>query len=301
MKIKYNLYQIDAFTKRPFTGNPAGVITNADGLREEDMQKIARELNNSETAFIFSSEDNDHDLYIRYFTPKMEVPICGHATIAAHYARAIENNLDTIQVMQKSGAGVLPVKIEKKENDYSIIMTQGKIDFGDYIEGVNKSSLLSALGLTEADLHEESRIQIVSTGHSKVMIGIQNQSKLDMLEPDFSKLAILSKEIGCNGYYVFTLDSTEADILVKGRMFAPAVGINEDPVTGNANGPLGAYLIKHGMVSHNGSHFKFKAKQGEAMGRAGVIAVEVEINNEQPTAVRISGDAVIVFKTELIL
>ena len=108
---KYNLYQIDSFTKEKFTGNPAGVITNADGLNDEEMQKIARELNNSETAFIFSSDSSEYDAHIRFFTPRNEVPICGHATIAAHYARAIENNLDTSRVFHKTGAGILPVDV----------------------------------------------------------------------------------------------------------------------------------------------------------------------------------------------
>src|SRR5665647_706451 len=87
-------YQIDSFTKERFKGNPAGVVVNADGLDDNQMQLIARELNNSETAFLFSKDDNDCDGVIRYFTPKTEVPTCGHATIAAMYAKAIEDNLD---------------------------------------------------------------------------------------------------------------------------------------------------------------------------------------------------------------
>ncbi len=300
MAKKYKLYQIDSFTKQKFYGNPAGVITNADGLREGEMQQIARELNNSETAFIFTSDSPDYDVYIRYFTPVVEVPICGHATIAAHYARAMEGNLGSIALRQKSGAGILPVGIVWDNKDYRIIMTQGKIEFGDYIEGENKRLLLAALGLEATTIAEGCPIQIVSTGHSKVMIGIKSSLVLNQLKPDFGLLTRLSGVIGCNGYYIFTLEAQE-DILVKGRMFAPAVGINEDPVTGNANGPLGAYLIKHKLVQHNGSCFTFKAKQGEAIGRAGIIEVEVRINNDEPVEVKISGEAVIVYQTELIL
>jgi len=118
MTRKYNLYQIDSFTKEKLTGNPAGVITNADGLTDYEMQKIARELNNSETAFIFSSNSNEYDVHIRFFTPTNEVPICGHATIAAHYARAIENGLSTSRVYHKTGAGILPVDIVEENEDY---------------------------------------------------------------------------------------------------------------------------------------------------------------------------------------
>lgn len=301
MKKKYNLYQIDSFTKKKFTGNPAGVITNADGLTTDDMQKIARELNNSETAFVFSSDSADHDVYIRFFTPTSEVPICGHATIAAHYARAIENKLDSKRIYHKTGVGVLPVDIVNENNDYKIVMTQGKIEFGRIIDGVNKKTLLSALNIGKNDLLEKQDIQIVSTGHSKVMIGIKNIETLNKMKPNYDELSKLSRIINCNGYYVFTIDSQDSDILINGRMFAPAIGINEDPVTGNANGPLGAYLVHHNIVKHNDSLFKFKAKQGETMKRPGIIEVEVKIEDKEPVEVKVLGNAVIIFKSELSL
>ncbi|AKN31349.1 hypothetical protein Ccar_10995 [Clostridium carboxidivorans P7] len=299
---EYNLYQIDSFAKEKFTGNPAGVITNADGLTDCEMQKIARELNNSETAFIFSSNnDDEYDVHVRFFTPTNEVPICGHATIAAHYARAIENNLDTSRVYHKTGAGILPVDIIKENQDYKIVMTQGKIEFSDIIDGINKEELLKALNVKNSDLLENYKIQIVSTGHSKVMVGIKSIETLNELQPDYTALSKLSASIKCNGYYVFTVNEEDSDILVHGRMFAPAIGINEDPVTGNANGPLGAYLIHHNLVHHNNSSFKFKALQGEAIKRAGVIEVEVRIENMEPIEVKVSGNAVIAFKSELSL
>lgn len=297
---KYNLYQIDSFSKEKFTGNPAGVITNADGLTDDEMQKIARELNNSETAFIFSSNSNDYDVHVR-FTPTSEVPICGHATIAAHYARAVENGLDTSRVYQKTGAGILPVDIIKGNEDYKIVMTQGQIEFGTIIDGINKEELLAALNINNSDLLDNYEIQIASTGHSKVMIGIKSIETLNTLQPDCNALSKLSKIIKCNGYYVFTVNSQDSDILINGRMFAPAVGINEDPVTGNANGPLGAYLVKHNLVKHNNSIFKFKAKQGEAIKRTGIIEVEVKIEDKKPVEVKIYGNAVIIFKAELLL
>jgi PhzF family phenazine biosynthesis protein len=297
----YRLYQVDSFATDKFAGNPAGVIPNADGLTELEMQKIARELNNSETAFLFVPETSDCDVHVRFFTPKKEVPTCGHATIAAHYVRALERGLGTSRVLQKTGAGILPVDIIRDQDDYRIIMTQAKIEFGAMIDGDNKNVLLSALAITDEDLDQNCPIQIVSTGHSKVMIGIKDSKTLNGIKPDFSALIKLSEIIGCNGYYVFTLDSMESDILVKGRMFAPAIGIYEDPVTGNANGPLGAYLVHYKIVSHNGSIFRFNARQGEAMGRAGTIGVEVSIKQGEPKEVKISGNAVIAFQSELTL
>lgn len=299
MARKYNLYQIDSFTKEKFVGNPAGVITNADGLTSDEMQKIARELNNSETAFIFSSNNKEYDVHTRFFTPKNEVPICGHATIAAHYARAIENKLNTSRVYHKTGAGILPVDIVKENKDYKITMTQGKIEFGDIIEGINRKNLLSALNISDGDLLESYPIQIVSTGHSKVMVGINKIATINEMKPNYDALSRLSNNIKCNGFYVFTVDSQDSDILVHGRMFAPAIGINEDPVTGNANGPLGAYLVHYKLINHDNSLFLFKAKQGEAIKRSGIIEVQVIIENNEPVEVKISGNAVIVFKAEL--
>jgi len=301
MTKKYKLYQIDSFTKEKLTGNPAGVITNADGLTDDEMQKIARELNNSETAFIFSSNSNEYDVHIRFFTPTNEVPICGHATIAAHYARAVENGLDASRVYHKTGAGILPVDIIKENEDYKIVMTQGKIEFGDIVDDINKEKLLTALNIKNNDLLENYDIQIVSTGHSKVMVGIKSIKTLNTLHPDYDALSKLSKIINCNGYYVFTVNSQDSEILIHGRMFAPAIGINEDPVTGNANGPLGAYLVHHNLIKHNNSLIKFKAKQGEAIKRAGIIEVEVKIEDNEPIEVRVSGNAVIAFKSELSL
>jgi PhzF family phenazine biosynthesis protein len=112
-------------------------------------------------------------------------------------------------------------------------------------------------------------------------------------------LTRISKEIKCNGYFVFTFDTNEKGILTKGRMFAPAIGINEDPVTGNANGPLGAYLIQHKLVTHNEKTFSFRGKQGEAINRPGIIEVDVEIENGLPRKVKIGGRARKVFKTEI--
>lgn len=167
-----------------------------------------------------------YDVEVRFFTPTKEVPICGHATIAAHYARAVENSMETVRIYQKTGAGILPVDIIKEKDDYRIVMTQGKIEFGDTLTG---------------------------------------------------------------------------DILVHGRMFAPAIGISEDPVTGNANGPLGAYLVHYKKVDCTSSRFFFRAMQGEAIHRPGVIDVQVDINNGEPDEVKISGNAVIVFQSEILL
>ncbi len=277
---KVCVYQVDAFTTEKFRGNPAGVVTNADDLTEVEMQTIARELNNSETAFVLSPTGPDHDVWIRFFTPLTEVPICGHATIASHYVLAREKNLPSCTVVQKTGAGVLPVEIIQEEQDYRIIMTQGKIEYDDSLGKAEQDQITEALGLNPSDRDERWPMQIVSTGHSKVLIGIKSRAVLHALRPNLAALARISGTIGCNGFYVFTLDAS--DVLVHGRMFAPAIGIAEDPVTGNANGPLGAYLVRHGLVQPSDSTFAFQAKQGEAIGRPGIVDVEVTLEHGVP-------------------
>ncbi|MEK4299368.1 PhzF family isomerase [Oceanobacillus sp. FSL W8-0428] len=297
---RYQIYQVDVFTQEKFQGNPAGVVLDAEGLDVNQMQNIAREINCSETAFIFPPESSNHDFRVRYFTPTTEVPVCGHATIAALYVWAHHNNMtDFSRIKIKTEAGILPIEITEKNNDYQIVITQEKIEFGPIIKGIDKERLLSAFDLTPDALHNQCPIQIVSTGHSKVLIGIKSRDKLNQLSPNMNLLVKLSKHIQCNGYFVFTLDSKDTNILTYGRMFAPAIGINEDPVTGNAHGPAGAYLVQHQLMPLKGRMFHFSGVQGEAIKRTGIVDVTVHCNNQKPVQVQIGGYAVIVFQAEI--
>lgn len=295
----YRIYQIDAFTKSRFEGNPAGVIANADGLTDSQMQAIARELNNSETAFILSPTSSDHEVWIRFFTPTMEVPTCGHATISAHFVRALEKGLASCRVHQRIGIGVLPVDIYKEDSGYRVTMTQGPAEISLPIKGKNQNDILNALGLSVSDIDDRCPIQIASTGSSKVMIGIKSREKLNSLTPDLGSLANISRNIGSNGYFVFTVDLDDNNILSHGRMFAPAMGISEDPVTGNANGPLGAYLVHNNILKAQNGSLTFKGKQGEAIGRPGIVTVNVEVKDGKPVKIQVGGHAVVAFKTEI--
>lgn len=292
----YIVYQIDAFTKNRFKGNPAGVVVNADGLDESQMQQIARELNNSETAFLFEADDTTCDGIIRYFTPTKEVPTCGHATIAAMYAKAINESLTSRILRYKTQIGILPFEIQRSGDDIYVVMTQGSFSTEEIRDGETVARILNALGLTEEDLNKNCPIQIASTGHSKVMIGIKSPKKLNSLDPAMEELKTISEYLRCNGYFVFVFQPG-ADILTQGRMFAPAIGITEDPVTGNANGPLGGYLVHNKLVNPESDIFKFKGKQGEKLGRTGIVDVIVKLKDGNPDVIQIAGSAVVVFKT----
>jgi len=295
---KYRIYQVDSFTREKLRGNPAGVVTNADGLSESQMQRIARELNNSETAFVLAPEGPDHDVHVRFFTPTMEVPLCGHATVAAHYVLAKERHLDNARVVQKTKAGLIPVDIARDGDDYTITMTQGAYSMTDPFAPALVARIAAALGISVSDIRPDCPVCIASTGYGKVMIGIRSNELLHSLKPDAAALISISKEIGCNGYYIFTLNPGE-DALVHGRMFSPAGGIPEDPVTGNANGPLGGYLVRLGLCQSDPDSFSCKVVQGEAMGRAGSMGIYVKKENGAPALIQLSGEAVVAFSAEL--
>ena len=241
---KYRVYQVDAFTKEKLTGNAAGVVPDARGLTEGQMQRIARELNNSETAFLFPGKEGEYDVHIRFFTPTREVPVCGHATIASHYIRAMELGLDSARVVQKCGAGLFAVDVYREKGDHRVVMSQGKAVIGEPLSQEHQDRVLAALGVTWDDLRPGCPMASASVGSPKLMVVLKDLDRLHGLKPDLEALKVLSGEIGCSGYLVFTLHPGE-EPLVHGRMFGPANGVAEDPVTGIANGPMGAYLVQY--------------------------------------------------------
>jgi PhzF family phenazine biosynthesis protein len=206
-----------------------------------------------------------------------------------------------LQGYSKIGAGILPVKIIHEDEDYRIVMTQGAIEFGEPLTGQQRDEIVAALCLSSHDLDTRCPVQIVFTGHSKVLVGIQKRSVLNQLRPNLTRLIEISQKIKCNGYFVFALGNDSGEVISHGRMFAPAIGIPEDPVTGNANGPLGAYLVQHRLAHTDGCRLALTGQQGEAIGRLGTMEVTVEIVEGRPKLVRIGGRAVIVFKSELAL
>nr|BFE51272.1 PhzF family isomerase [Saccharothrix mutabilis subsp. capreolus] len=290
------LYQVDSFTRTPFTGNPAGVVLDAEGMTEHDMQAVARELNNSETAFVLPADGDDHDVRVRFFTPTTEVPTCGHATVAAHYARTVEYGLPAGSLVQKTGTGLLQRIDVSHEDGIHIAMRQGEPEFGPELTGAQADRLVRALGVHTRDL-PGSPIQIVSTGHSKVLVELKSRHTVDALAPDMAALTNLSRAVGSNGFMIFTRDTGHPDLLTWSRMFAPAIGITEDPVTGNGHGPLGAYLAHHDLAPLTGGALEFTGRQGVAMGRPGDVRVRVV--SAGGLEVTISGEAVIAFRGEL--
>lgn len=285
------IYVVDAFTTQPNTGNRAGVVLDADHLSTQEMQDIAAFAGYSETAFVLSPKDQSHDIHVRYFTPTNEVPICGHATIATHFLRATSGHHSDYPLIAKTGAGHLPVSIFGSPEELLVKMTQGRVEFLPPFNARQRSELASALGVSESDF-SDLPIQVVTTGHSKVMVPMLSRSTLDGLTPNNEKLKAMSAEIGCNGFFPFVLEGSRQEPVTYGRMFAPAIGINEDPVTGNANGPAGAYLVHHDLIECD-QKVSYWGYQGLAIQKPGRVLVTVE-KTDSILHVSIAGQAVLV-------
>lgn len=292
------LFHVDAFTTTRFRGNPAGVVLNADGMSDAEMQDLARELKHSETAFVLAPDGADHDVRLRYFSPTTEVPLCGHATIATHYVRAGLPGFGSSEFRQKTAAGIQRIRIGRNEaGGRRVFMQQERPRIDPPLDASVRHRIAAALGVADDQLTATLPLQVVSTGHGKVMVPLEPTVDLDALAPRMPALAALSAEIGCNGYFAFQLRKGEA--ATDGRMFAPAIGIDEDPVTGNANGPLGAYLVHHRLLPHDGASLRFAGHQGRALRRDGIVHVEVRIVDDEPVEVTIAGDACILFSAPL--
>lgn len=285
------IHVVDAFTLEPGTGNRAGVVFEADDLSSEQMQAIASFAAYSETAFVLEPCDAGHDIEVRFFTPSTEVPICGHATIATHFLRAQQLDLGDTTLVAKTGAGNLAVTIEGRGPKAKIVMHPATPDFGPKLTTAQAETMIRALGLDPAVVSDDLPIQIVSTGHSKVMVPVTSKEALDQLAPDMKGLTAISSDIGCNGFFVFVVEGLPDQPSIYGRMFAPAIGIAEDPVTGNANGPAGAYLVHHGVISL-GDGVTILGHQGHAMGRPGVVEVRIRPTEGRDFQVEVAGNAV---------
>ena len=289
MNIKIHI--VDAFTLEPGAGNRAGVVLDADGLSVSQMQAIAAFAGYSETAFVLQAKSSDHDLQVRYFTPIMEVPICGHATIAAHFIRARQEQLKQESFQVLTGAGILPVWISGEGPDTKITMQQATPTFGAVLNDSEISMMLKGLGLAPDDLVQGLPAQIVSTGHSKVIIPVRNTAILRKIDLDKDTLTSLSNLISCKGFFPFAVLKNQEEFATQGRMFAPAIGIEEDPITGNANGPAGAYLYHYDVLKLDGE-LTYSAHQGYEMGKLGTKFVTLNNQGANQLNVKISGNAV---------
>jgi len=281
------IHQVDAFTDTRFTGNPAGVVLGADALDDSTMLAIARELNNADTAFVSSADGNDHDLRVRFFTPRTEAAFVGHATLAVHAVLAM---LDGARLRRQKGRTGI-VEVGPAGDQLEIRLPRSPL--GRRVEGEELAAVCAALGLERSALDEACPPQIAGTGSTRLLIALEHGSSLAALTPDLARLAALSASVGAPGYFVFSRRPAAGDCTHESRMFCPALGIPEDPVSGNAHGMLAVYLDALGLLPDA----RLRGAQGHHVGRPG--RVEVELQGGARLALR--GRACHVFETKIAL
>jgi trans-2,3-dihydro-3-hydroxyanthranilate isomerase len=292
------IYQVDAFTHIPFGGNPAGVVPDANGLSEQEMQRIARELNCSETAFVLPSERPNADLRLRYFTPQEEVDLCGHATISAFVALGLEHRFEGAlprTVILETKAGLLPVIISCDEQGRQLVlMTQAAPQFRPC--EITRAEVARLLGLVEADLDPELPLGLAYTGLWDLMIPIRTLDAFARMKPDLDALAACNRKLGVTSTHCYSLEVVEPTSHLHARNFAPAVGIPEDPASGTANGALAAFLLQHGVLTPKREQVRLIVEQGFECNRPSYVYVELDGEPCSPRTVRVGGSAVPVFQ-----
>jgi PhzF family phenazine biosynthesis protein len=262
------------------------------------MQMIATEVN-GETAFILEAESGDHDMQVKFFTPRHEVPFVGHATIAAQYVRAKKDGKTTGKLRQRTGAGVVEIEVTEIDGDLRVAITQSPPSLGPVIPEHHRRQVLNALGISSPTLHVDCPLQVLTKGGSRLLVGLSSNELLSSIKPDFEELARLTSHVGAEGYFVFALTEHNGQPATESRMFVPALGIREDPVSGNAHGMLGVYLVNHGLLTPKDGRVMFQGRQGMWMRRPGMVEVEIESSGKVAQSVRIVGDAVIVYEAEV--
>lgn len=302
----YRIKTVDAFTRMKFAGNPAGVVLDASGLTDLQMQLIARELNHPETAFILPATEQDANLRIRWFSPISEVPLCGHATIASFHALAEEglegmstNGQHYFRLQTKSG--ILAVRVEKNFYDTTIEFELPVPKFK--IKKKLPATMLRALGLSVKEIKKD--LPVVTDLY--LYIPLDNLATLGKIRPDYSVLANELKKMKMNGVCLFSLETKENNSAVHSRFFAPNYGIDEDPVTGSANGPLGCYLHKY-VISAGYSvvcrelsdgRMEFIGEQGDEIHKAGRVKIRVLAKQKEVENISIAGEAVTIMDSIL--
>lgn len=292
--------QVDAFTTVPLTGNPAGVVLDGTGLSEEHMQVIARELSVSETAFILPASTPAAHLAIRWFTPQTEVPLCGHATIAAFHALAEEGlwgmqGPGSYKFNVETPSGVLPVTVDKSRTTIEVffgLVVPKFVRAGHY-----KLDLMRILNVSLDEF--ENRLPIVATDY--LYVPFRRLHSIYSLKPNFFAMSQFLSNKGLRGLCAFTTETIDPTSVAHSRFFAPTVGINEDPVTGTANGPLGVYLLEHGRVERQGESILMTAEQGDPIGRKGRVKIRLTLRGSEVAAVQIGGCSVTILSSEMVI
>ena len=306
----YRFLQFDVFTDRAFCGNPLAVFPEAEGISDEVMMKIAREMNLSETVFVLPPQA-EALRRLRIFTPTREIPFAGHPIVGTWTALAQEGVVPLPdggngwqRIFHEVGIGTLPFDIEFQDGKaVQVVMTQGKFEIIHEIDDApEQAEVARALGLAREDLDESLPIQVITTGLSCLAVPVRSLADLRDCHVNTSLLSDIYTRHGGTGCHAFTRETLEVGAArAHARFFAPADNIPEDPATGSACGALGAYLVHHDALSlepENGV-YKFVIEQGDFIHRPSRINLEVKGKAGSVEEVRVGGPAVLVARGEV--
>jgi len=297
------IFQVDAFTSTRFTGNPAIVVLDADGQNEASLLSIAREFSHAEAAFVFAASAADHDVRLRFFNARKEAPFVGHATVAAHAVLLTLGRRSVGICRQHSGTGIIEVgaQVEQRATGPETV-----IEFRQTVPELDaplpfKTTLrvAEALKLPATQLHEVMPARIARKGSSRLLVPIADHRYLEQVSPNFETLISLGNELGTEGFFLFAVNRDSDEIWTESRMFCPALGIPEDPVSGNAHAMLAAYLWDLGQFGKKST--TFMGRQGYHMKRPGQVRVRLEIDKGSLIAAHIAGTAIIISEGTLAL
>lgn len=291
-KLRYHL--VDVFTNRAFGGNPLAVFTNGRGLSTEVMQSIAKELNLSETTFVLPPADASNDYHVRIFTPGSELPMAGHPTVGTSFILArehmIEPGSEETTIKLEEGVGTIPVTIKFKDGAPDLIWMQQPLPtFGPQIEDVK--GVAEMLSIAPEDIETLWPIEIVSCGVPFLYVPLKDLRAARSIRFRLDVWERVMGESGISEVFVFTKETELEGSSVHSRMFAPALGITEDPATGAASGPLGCYLVRHEVLPAS-QRSEFTSEQGIEMGRPSIIKIIIEQDAGAISRVRIGGQSV---------
>ncbi|MEK6786965.1 MAG: PhzF family phenazine biosynthesis protein, partial [Nitrospirota bacterium] len=279
-------YQADVFTSQPFGGNPVAVFPDADGLTDDELQQIAREMNLSETVFVFPPTDPAAVARLRIFTPTQEIPFAGHPVLGTFYVLAQIGRISTQEpvtsVVQECNIGLFSVELHAEQSRVvRVVMSQPKPEFLDPIDAIDDVYLIGgALSLPKHVIADTKwPLQVVSTGLPVLIVPVRTLTAVRSINPDASAIINVCERFGANGIMVFTTVTVESFASVHARMFAPKIGILEDPATGSAGGALGAYLVQNGVVEV-GPTTNILIEQGYEIDRPSRILVQVESDDD---------------------
>ncbi|HEU4768049.1 MAG TPA: PhzF family phenazine biosynthesis protein [Pyrinomonadaceae bacterium] len=310
---QYRFLQLDVFTDQAFAGNPLAVFPEAEGLSDEVMLKIAREMNLSETVFVLPSKSDEVLRRLRIFTPTREIPFAGHPIVGTWNALAREGVVPLLEggngwqrIHHEVGIGVLPVDIEFKDGQpVQVVMTQGKFEILDEVDdGHEQAEIARALGLAREDLAESLPIHVITTGLSCMAVPVRSLADLRSCRVNAALLAEVYTRRGATGCHAFTRETIEIGASrAHARFFAPADNIAEDPATGSACGALGGYLVHHGALSSlepaDDGRLKFVIEQGDFIHRPSRINLDVKGAAQTVEEVKVGGPSVLVARGEV--